>query len=429
MDSHSSIELVLIIVLVSLSALFALCETSLTSLSKMRVKKMEDAGVKGVSSVIKVQENPEKMLSTILVGGNFVAFMAVSLATSLSINYFGDSTAVLAVSTVVITLVLVIFGEITPKTFAVNHSEAVSVRVAWFVKLVGLVLTPLIAIINIVSQGILRLLGTKPSENRDEITEQDLKAIISISHEQGMLESDEKSIFENLFATREGTAREIMTPRTDIVAVSLDDDYIHVKQLFDDEKLSRLPVYSDSVDNIVGILHLRDFIFADHQHGEFDIQTVMRKPYFTFEAKPIDELFRNMRSNRVYMAVVLDEYGGTAGIITLEDIIEKIIGYVGDEYEPDESDIQSVTENEFIVEGSAKIELVNEMLGVELESSEFESIGGYVIGLLGKIPQKGDIAYSDGLKFSIEEMDRNRIIELRIQLEPREQAAEADPTV
>ncbi|MCL2674441.1 MAG: hemolysin family protein [Defluviitaleaceae bacterium] len=414
MDSYSSIELVLIVVLVSLSALFALCETSLTSLSKMRVKKMEDAGVKGVASVIKVQENPEKMLSTILIGGNFVAFMAVSLATSLAIHYFGDSAAVLAVSTVVITLVLVIFGEITPKTFAVNNSEAVSVRVAWFVKLVGWLFTPLIFIINMVSQGILRLFGTKPAENRDEITEHDIKAIISISHEQGMLESDEKSIFENLFATREGTAREIMTPRTDIIAVSLDDDFDHVKQLFDDEKLSRLPVYSDSVDNIVGILHLRDFIFADHKNGEFDIPAIMRKPYFTFEAKPIDELFRNMRSGRIYMAVVLDEYGGTAGIITLEDIIEKIIGYVGDEYEPDESDIQSVTENEFIVEGSARIELVNEMLGVELESSEFESIGGYVIGLMGKIPQKGDVAFSEGLKFGVEEMERNRIIELRI---------------
>jgi len=375
---------------------------------------MVDDNVKGAATVAKVLQNPEKMLSTILIGVVFADFMAVSLATSIAIRHFGDSGMAIVASTVVFTVINLIFAGSTPKSLAVNYPEAVAVRVAWIIVILTWLFTPMIFFLNTAANGILRLLGSKPPENRSEITEQDIKAIINISHEQGMLESDEKSIFENLFATREGTAREIMTPRTDIVAISTDEDFLQVKQIFDDEKLSRVPVYSDSVDNIVGVLHLRDFIFADHTPDAFDIPGIMRKPYFTFEAKPIDDLFRIMRAGRISMAIVLDEYGGTAGIITLEDIIEKIIGYVGDEYEPDTSDIQSVTENEFIVEGSAKIEHVNDMLGVELESAEFESIGGYVIGLLGKIPQPGDVAQANGLKFTVEEMERNRIIELRI---------------
>jgi len=399
-------------------------ETALISISKPRLKIMMEDGVRGAATVARLLQDPERMLSTILIGVVFADFMAVSIATALAIRYFGDGAWAIALSTVVFTVINLIFAGVTPKNFAVNHPEAVSLRVAWFILILSWVLTPLLIFFNTTSGIILRLLGTKPGGNRDEITEQDLKAIINISHEQGMLKSDEKSFFENLFATREGSAREIMTPRTDIIAIAIDEDYSRIKHLFDGEKLSRLPVYSDSIDNIVGVLYLRDFIFADHPASGPDIPGIMRKPYFTFEAKPIDELFRNMRSQRISMAVVLDEFGGTSGIITLDDIIEKMIGHVGDEYESEQDDIQSVTEGEFLVDGSTKIELVNEMLGVELVSDEFESIGGYVIGLLGKIPQAGDIAVSDGLKFSVETMERNRIIGLHIKLEPQEAATE-----
>ena len=419
MESHSSIEFGILFVLICLSAVFSMSETALISVSKPRLKNMVENGVRGAATVAKLLQDPERMLGTILIGIVFADFMAVSIATTIAIRYFGDGAWAIALSTVAFTVINLIFAGVTPKNFAVNHPEAVSLKLAWFIAFLSWLFTPLLYFFNTASGIILRLLGTKPNENRDEITEQDLKAIINISHEQGMLKSDEKSIFENLFATREGSAREIMTPRTDIIAISIDEDYAHIKQLFDEEKLSRLPVYIDNIDNIVGVLYLRDFIFADHTgHGPV-IADIMRKPYFTFEAKPIDELFRYMRSKRISMTVVLDEFGGTAGIITLEDIIEKMIGHVGDEYESEENDIQSVTESEFIVDGSTKIEVVNEMLDVELESAEFESIGGYVIGLLGKIPQEGDIALADGLKFSVETMERNRIIELRIRLEPK----------
>ena len=414
MAPHSSIEFVILFVLCCLSAVFALCETSLISLSKLRLKNMVEDGVKGAATVEKVLQAPEKMLSTVLIGVVFVDFMAVSLVTSIVIRNFGDSGLAIVLGTTVFTTISLLFSGVIPKNVAVNYPEAVAIRVAWFVSILIWLLTPIVFMFHLASNGILRMLGSKPDKGRDEITEQDIKAIISIGHEQGMLESDEKSIFENLFATRESIASEIMTTRTDIVAISVDEDLAEVKQLFNDEKLSRIPVYSDSIDNIVGVLYLRDFIFADITPDTFDVPGMMRKPYFTFETKPIVELFRDMRSRRIFMAVVLDEYGGTSGIITIEDIIENILGYVGDEYEPDTSDIQSVTENEFIVDGSAKIEHVNEMLGIELESSEFESIGGYVIGLLGKIPQPGDIANAEGLKFSVEEMERNRIIKLQI---------------
>ena len=420
MESHSSLEFVILFVLICLSAVFSACETALISVSKPRLKNMVEDGVRGAATVAKVLQDPERMLSTILIGVVFVDFLAVSIATTVAIRYFGDGGWAIALSTVAFTIINLIFAGVTPKSFAVNHPEAVALRVAWFVSFLSWLLTPLLFFFNKASSIILRLLGTKPVENRDEITEQDLKAIINISHEQGMLKSDEKSIFENLFATRDGTAREIMTPRTDITAISIDEDFEQVKRLFDNEKLSRLPVYSDNIDNIVGVLYFRDFIFADHTSKGSDTPSLMRKPYFTFEAKPIDDLFRDMRSSRISMAVVLDEYGGTAGIITLEDIIERMLGHVGDEYETEDQDIQNVTETEFIVDGSAKIEHVNEMLGIELESSEFESIGGYVIGLLGKIPQTGDVALSEGVRFSVEAMERNRIIGLRIKLEPKQ---------
>ena len=419
MESHS-LEIVILLALICLSAVFSMCETALLALSKPRLKNMVEDGVRGAATVAKVLQDPEKMLSTILICVVFIDFLAVSIATSVAIRNWGDGGWVIALSTIAFTVINLIFAGVTPKTFAVNNPEAVALKVGWLVAVLSWLLTPLIFVFHAASGGILRLLGTRAApEKRDEITEQDFKAIINISHEQGMLKSDEKSIFENLFATRDGSAREIMTPRTDIVAIPVDEGFENVKQLFDDEKLSRLPVYIDSIDNIVGILHLREFIFADHAAQGFDISGIMRKPYLTFEAKPIDELFRDMRTDRISMAVVLDEYGGTAGIITLDDIIEKMLGHVGDEYEPEGLDIQNVTETEFIVEGSAKIEHVNDMLGVELESSEFESIGGYVIGLLGMIPHAGDVAQAEGLKFSVETMERNRITQLRITLEPK----------
>ncbi|QGU95894.1 DUF21 domain-containing protein [Clostridium bovifaecis] len=413
MDSDSTWQLIILAILLCSSAFFSASETALMSLSKIRIRHMVDEKIKGAQTVSKLVENPGKLLSAILIGNNVVNIGASALATSLAITYFGERGV--GIATAIMTILVLIFGEITPKSIAARSSEKVSLKVANIVNMVTIILTPITIIFTYLTNGIVKLFGGKVDMGKPYITEEELKTIVDVSHEEGVLEVEEKQMIYNVFEFGDSQVKDVMVPRTDMISVEVDSAYDEIIEVFKREQFSRVPVYKDTTDNIVGVLHIKSLVFFDNSKEKFDINKYMIKPYFTYEYKPTTELFEEMRKNRVAMTVVLDEYGGTAGIVTMEDLVEEIVGEIEDEYDDkDHNEIEVIKEDEYIVDGSAKIELVNEMIGTSIESEDFDSIGGYVIGEIGGFPKKGETVECGNIKFIIEDIDKNRIKKLKI---------------
>lgn len=407
----ASLQLIILIILIGLSAFFSMSETALTSLSKIRLRTMVDENVKNAKLIQNVLEDPAKLLSAILIGNNIVNIGASSIATAMAIDKFKSQGV--GIATGMLTIIILIFGEITPKTFATKNSEKISIVVIKAINLCMIVFTPLIFILNIATGFILRLLGVKKDEKTPTITESELLTMVNVSHEEGVLEIDEREMINNVVYFANSDAEDVMVPRTDIVAINIEATYEELTALFKEETFSRIPVYENSIDNIVGIISLKDLLFIDSTK-DFNIKDYMREPFFTYESKSLKELFSEMRIKRIPMAIILDEYGGTSGIVTLEDMLEEIVGDLADEYDQDEEEIMVVKEDEYIVDGTTKIEDVNDMLGTKFESEDFDSIGGYVIETFGKFPDKGDSIKSGNVKFIVEEIEKNRIEKLRI---------------
>lgn len=410
MEPGSPWLLFVLFVLISLSAVFSASETALTSLSKIRVRNMIDENIKNADKISKLIENPGKLLSTILVGNNLVNICASSLATSLAIAYSGS--AGVGIATAIMTVVILIFGEITPKTLASQNSEKVSLKVINFINLLVILFKPVIFVLNVVTDSIIKALGGDVTKKSPMITEAELKTIVNVSHEEGVLEVDERRMINNVFDFGDSKAKDVMTPRTDIAAVRNDAAYEEIIEVFERERFSRIPVYKESIDDIVGILHLKDIIFIDRKN--FNVEDYMREPFFTYEYKPTSELFSQMRTKRIPVAIILDEYGGTSGLVTIEDLVEEIVGEISDEYDEYDQEIQVIKEDEYIIGGSSKLDDVNEMIGTHFESEDFDSIGGYVVGVLGRFPDAGEKVKTEEAEIVIEEVDKNRITKLRV---------------
>lgn len=410
MEPGSSFMIGVLVVLLLMSAFFSASETALTSLSKIRLKNMVEDKVKNADLIEKLVNNPNKLLSAILVGNNLVNIAATSILTSLTLAYAPKNGV--AIATAITTVAILIFGEITPKTFAAQNSEKVSLAVAKLINVVIFILTPVIAILNVLTGFIIKILGVKKDSNLTTITEAELKTMVNVSHEEGVIEIDERRMINNVFEFDNSKAKDVMTPRTDMVAVEDNLDYKDIVALFKEERFSRLPVYHESIDNIVGVLHLKDIVFIDEK--DFSVEKYMREPFFTYESKIVSELFSEMRTKKIPVAIILDEYGGTSGIVTMEDMVEEIMGEISDEYDEDDNDITVIKEDEYIVDGSTRLEDVNEMIGTRFESEDFDTIGGYVIGVMGRFPDEGEEIETDGVKIKVEKSDKNRIDELRI---------------
>ena len=418
LDNHSSLGVGALLVLLVFSCLFSLSEASVTSINRLRLKKLREEGVPGAATLTKLLEQPEKLYSTILLGGNIVDIVMTSLTTALAIYLFGNTGGTVLAATLASTTLIIIFGEVTPKTLAVLYSESIGLRMAGLIRFFTIVLTPLVFVLNHITRTMFKLLRADIKKSKDEVTEQDLRAIIDIGHEQGVIEEKSRDMFANVFEFAQSTASDVCTPRTDISAIPINATVDEVRAAFDRDKYSRLPVYDESIDNIEGIIHVKDFVFSNHQEDKKDptawLRAIMYKPLLTYDSQPIGQLFSAMRERRIPFAVVIDEYGGTSGIVTLEDVVGRVVGGMGDEYEDTEYAAKPVAENEFLVDGSTMLEDANSIMGTNLSSEEFESVGGYVIGKLGRIPEVGDIVEDDGLSFTVTTMDRNRIIEVRI---------------
>ncbi len=423
MDPDSSI--ILLVILIFLSMVFSSSETALTTISKIRLRNMLDEGIKGADKIEKIMEDPKKLLTTILIGNNIVNIGASAVATSIAIEKAGtgagNNASAVGIVTGVLTFVILVFGEITPKNLATRNAEKVSLVVAPFLNICMWVFAPVALILNFISSGIIKLLGGDIDAYSPIITEAELKTLVNVSQEEGVLEIDEQKMIHNVFDFSDYTAEEVMTPRTDIVAISYDTSYEEIIEIFDREKYSRIPVFKESTDDIVGLLYLKDFIFSKEA---FNIDDYLREVFFTYESKPIKELFAEMRSSRNNMAIVLDEYGGIEGLVTLEDLIEEIVGEILDENDEEAAVIENINENEFIVDGSTKLEDIEDDIGVTLVSDDFETIGGYVTGIAGKIPEQNEMVEDEFYKFEVIEVEKNRVEKVRVTKKEIEEVEE-----
>ena len=425
MDPSDAIQIIFLIVLIMLSAFFSSSETALTTVSSVRIRTLVEEGNKRAAILEKVVENKGKMLSAILIGNNVVNLSASALTTSFVINTFGN--AYVGLGTGIITLLILIFGEISPKTMATVKAEKIALRFCGIVNVLMKILTPVIFIVNFLANSFIRLTGTDPTAKTETITENELRTIVDVSHEEGVIESEERWMINNVVDFGDAQAKDIMVPRIDMVLASEDVTYDELLEIFRENMFTRVPVYRDTTDNIIGIINMKDLLFYK-QEKPFRIHDYLREAYFTYEFKKTSELFMEMRQNSVSLAIVLDEYGATAGLITLEDLLEEIVGEIRDEYDEDElKSIQAISDLEYRVEGSLKLDDLNEALGLSLSSEDYDSVGGLIIGVLDHVPTAGESITEDGIRFIVETMDKNRIAWVKMYLpEPTDEEDSAD---
>ena len=392
LDSGDStgIQLAAVLILLMLSAFFSSAETALTTVNKMRVRTLAESGDKRAAMVAAVIEDPAKMLSTILIGNNIVNLSASSLMTTLTLRVFGN--AAVGVATGVLTLLILVFGEITPKTMSTLYAEKISFAYAGAIHVLMVVLTPVIFIVNKLSMGVLFLLRVDPNKKQDPITEDELRTIVEVSHEEGVIESEEKKMINNVFDFGDAVAKDVMVPRIDMVMVDVNATFDELMELFQNERFTRIPVYEENTDNVIGIVNMKDFILFDHEKEKnFSIRDYLRQPLYTYEYKKTAELMLEMRKTFNNIVIVLDEYGATAGLITLEDMLEEIVGDILDEYDEDEITIRAQKDNSLIIDGLAYLEDVEEELDADFGDTEFETLNGYLTNILGHIPTDKDV--------------------------------------
>lgn len=406
-------QIILLIILLIMSGFFSMSETALMALSKIRIRHMVDEGVKGAKLVEKLSENPSRLLGALLIGNNIANIGASALATSIAVKVIGPGGVGLV--TVIMTILVLIFGEITPKSIAKQNSEKVALKVSRPVDIIVKLFRPLVAVFTAISSLFIKLLGGDPKANEPFITEEELKTMVGVSEEEGVLEDVEKEMIFNVFEFADSQVKDVMVQRVDIVAVDVNATYDEVINIIKTEQFSRIPVYNQNIDDVIGILNVKDLIIASQSRENFKVSDYMREPYYTFEFKNIAELFKEMKKSRNHIAVVLDEYGGNVGIVTIEDLIEEVVGEIEDEYDDEaDSDIIVVKEDEYIVDGSARLDYIGDLIGVTMESEEFDSVGGLVIGELGRFPEQNEEVKVNNIKFVVEDIDKNRIKKVRI---------------
>lgn len=416
-------QLIAVIILLCLSAFFSSSETALTTVNQIRMRTLADNGDKRAARVLHVTGNPGKMLSAILIGNNIVNLSASSISTSLAIHLFGNTGA--GIATGILTFLILIFGEVTPKTMATIKADSMSLTVAAPIGFLMKILTPVIFIINKLSLGLMFLLHVNIKDAQKKMTEEELRTIVDVSQENGVIEHEERDMIHNLFDFGDAEAKEIMVPRIDMTFVQADATYQEVLDIFRQDMFTRLPVYEDSTDNVIGIINMKDFLLQNDT-PEFSVRNLLREPYFTYEHKNTADLFLEMRKSSISLAIVLDEYGVTAGLITLEDLLEEIVGEIRDEYDADEEDdITRISDREFYVLGSANLDDVSEALSLHFTSDDYDTIGGYCLGLLDHLPEKNEIILTDNnILLRIDRMEKNRIERIYIRLpEPLEETS------
>lgn len=412
MDPSYTWEIVTLIILLMLSAFFSMSETALMSLNKIRIRHMIEEGVPGAKLVEKLTEDPNKLLGAILIGNNIANIAASALATVLATHIFGPTGV--GVATAIMTILVLIFGEITPKSIAKQRAEHVALKVGKPVKFVVMIFKPFVYMFSAISSVVIKMLGGDPTASEPFITEEELKTMVDVSEEEGVLEDVEKEMIFNVFDFADLQVKDVMVQRVDVVAVDSEATYDDLLQVIKEEQFSRIPVYNQTIDDVIGILNVKDLVMVENLKQDFNITKYIREPFYTFEFKKIIELFKEMKKTRNHIAVVLDEYGGTVGIVTIEDLVEEIVGEIEDEYDEEKRSIEVIKDNEYVVDGSVRLHDIGDLIGMDIESEEFDSVGGLVIGELGRMPEEKEEIRVNNMKFVVENIDKNRIKKVRI---------------
>lgn len=421
MDSSVVIQIVILAVLLVLSAFFSSAETCLVTVNKIRIRTLIEEGNKRAETLFKITEDSGKMLSAILIGNNIVNLAASSISTMIAYNFGGYAVAI---ATGIITLLILLFGEITPKTMATIHAEKLALAYTPIINILMKLMTPFIFIVNSLSRGIMLLLRIDPDAKNDSMTETELRTIVDVSHEDGVIESEEKEMIYNVFDLGDAKAKDVMVPRVHMTFADVDSTYEELLEIFREDKFTRLPIFEETTDNVIGTINMKDLLLYDNKK-DFRIRDIMREAYFTYEYKNISELLVEMRDASYNIAIVLDEYGETAGLITLEDILEEIVGEIHDEYDENEEEfIKELGKNEYLIEGSMNLDDLNDEIGLNLESEDYDSLGGFIIEQLDRLPERNDeVITDDGIRLVVENLDKNRVEKVHLYV-----PADYDPT-
>ena len=425
------LNIIIIFVLLLLSAFFSSAETALTTVNKLRIRALAEDKNKAAARVLKLLENQSKMLSCILICNNIVNLSASSISTSLAFSIckqigLEDNTSLGAgIATGILTFLILIFGEITPKTAATINAEKLALAFSPVILILTKLLTLVIFIIDKFVLFMLFVLRVDTSGKQKGITEDELRTFVDVSHEEGVIESEERKMITNIVDFGDSIAKDVMIPRLDICMVELSISYEELLSQFTENKFARMPVYDETIDNIVGIINLKDFVFYNGDKNEFSLKDLIREAHVTYEYKNVSELFMEMRKESIPMTIVLDEYGALSGLITMEDLVEEIVGDIRDEYDEDEEDeIQGISENEYILLGSTSLDDVNELLGIPLESDEYDSISGHIIKLLEHFPSPGEHTEDEYAVYTVLEAEKNRIDKVHVLIKPQTEEEE-----
>ncbi|MGN0375820.1 MAG: HlyC/CorC family transporter [Butyrivibrio sp.] len=416
MDPSVAIQCVALVILIVLSSFFSSAETSFVSVNLIRIRSLAENGNRSARRVLKITSDSSKMLSAILIGNNLVNISASSLATTITLRLWGN--AAVSIATGLLTLVVLIFGEIAPKTIATTYAEKIALVYSGPIRALMVVLTPFIIVINFIAKGFLRIMGFNPDKHKASITEDELRTIVDVSREEGVIETDEHEMISNVFDFGESQAKDVMIPRIDMTSVSVDSTFDEIVEVFRKDKYTRLPVYEKSVDNVIGIINVKDLLLCEDK-STFSVRNILRKPYYTYEFKHISELMDELKKTSNNFTIVVDEYGSTVGMITLEDLLEEIVGDIRDEYDEDEEDeIIQLSDSEYIISGTTRLNDLDDIIKLpECEEDEdYDSISGFIVNRLDRLPQDGDEVITDNFRLVVDECDKYRIIKVHLYI-------------
>ena len=432
MDTTAWVELLIIVIALVLAGLAASAETSLTSISRVRLRTLVEQKVPQAIVIERLHRDPNRYLSTILIVNTVAIIVASSASTLLALHLYQERVAEWLVS-LILSLIVLVLCEITPKTLALQRAERVALRMARLVAAATFVMRPIVFVLTALTRLILRLLGGKAQVRGPFVTEEELKMLVSVGEEEGVLEEEEREMIHGIFEMGDMRVREVMVPRTDLVAIEANEPVEKAVDLVTKHGHTRIPVYEGNLDHIVGVLYAKDLLRAVVRGEQKSLRDIARKPYFTPESNLVQDVLRDLRKNRVHMAIVVDEYGGTAGAVTIEDILEEIVGPIQDEYDVGEEDeIQFISPNEVVLDGRVSVDDVNELLKLQITGDDYDTIGGYVLNQLGAAPRVGATLKLGNAELRVEAVQGTRIKKVRIKSQtPFEipAAQESQPTL
>ena len=443
MDDPGSLilKLVLLFVLILVNAFFAMSELAIISLNDNKIEKMAEDGNKKAKKIVKLTENSSRFLSMIQIGVTLAGFLTSASASTtfaemltakvMQVWPMLPQNIINGVSVVLITIVTsyfsLVLGELVPKKIAMQASEKISFKIVGVLLFFSKIFSPLVKVLAVSTNGVVRLLGFNPHADEESVTEEEIRMMVDVGGEKGVIEDVQKEMINNIFEFDDLDAGDTMTHRTDMVAVEVNDPLQEVIDVSVENGYSRIPVYEDDQDNIIGIVYIKDLLeYVGKKLPDKTLRDIMRKPLYVPESKVCGDLFKEMTEKRTQMAVVVDEYGGTAGIVTLEDIIEAIVGNIQDEYDDEDEEISKIDETTFTIDGVTNLEEVEELTGVEIPEGSYDTLAGFIIKNLGFLPQEGEIyeVIYENLKFTVLEVDERRIEKVRVEISPVEEEKE-----